>query len=31
MVVQGGLRVLERIEAGGYDVFMNRPELGAKD
>lgn len=31
LVVQGGLRVLERIEAGGYDVFMNRPELGAKD
>ena len=30
MVVQGGLRVLERIEAGGYDVFMNRPELGAR-
>lgn len=31
LVVQGGLRVLERIEACGYDVFMNRPELGAKD
>ncbi|HEY9320604.1 MAG TPA: squalene synthase HpnC [Achromobacter sp.] len=31
LVVQGGLRVLERIEASGYDVFMNRPELGAKD
>ncbi|WP_251863341.1 squalene synthase HpnC [Achromobacter sp. Marseille-Q4962] len=31
LVVQGGLRVLERIERGGYDVFMNRPELGAKD
>lgn len=31
LVVQGGLRVLERIEASSYDVFMNRPELGAKD
>lgn len=31
LVVQGGLCVLERIEACGYDVFMNRPELGAKD
>lgn len=31
LVVQGGLRVLERIEASSYDVFMNRPKLGAKD
>jgi squalene synthase HpnC len=31
MVVQGGLRILERIEGCGYDVFMNRPALGAKD
>lgn len=31
LVVQGGLRILERIERSGYDVFMNRPELGAKD
>jgi len=31
MVVQGGLRILERIEHCGYDVFMNRPQLGAKD
>jgi squalene synthase HpnC len=31
LVVQGGLRILERIEKCRYDVFMNRPELGAKD
>lgn len=31
MVVQGGLRILERIERAGYDVFMNRPELGVRD
>lgn len=31
LIVQGGLRILERIEHCGYDVFMNRPELGAKD
>jgi squalene synthase HpnC len=31
LVVQGGLRILERIEQARYDVFMNRPELGAKD
>ncbi|CAM4392707.1 squalene synthase HpnC [Bordetella tumbae] len=31
LVVQGGLRILERIELCGYDVFMNRPELGVKD
>ncbi|GAA0529636.1 squalene synthase HpnC [Pigmentiphaga sp. GD03639] len=27
LVVQGGLRILERIEAGGYDVFRARPVL----
>lgn len=31
LVVQGGLRILERIEHSGYDVFMNRPVLGMKD
>ncbi|ARP94799.1 squalene synthase HpnC [Bordetella genomosp. 13] len=31
LVVQGGLRILERIERARYDVFMNRPELGARD
>ncbi|HTK02560.1 MAG TPA: squalene synthase HpnC [Bordetella sp.] len=31
LVVQGGLRILERIERVRYDVFMNRPRLGAKD
>lgn len=31
MVVQGGLRILERIDAVSGDVFLNRPELGAKD
>ena len=31
MVVQGGLRILERIEHNGYDVFLNRPELRARD
>jgi len=31
IVVQGGLRILERIERSGYDVFMNRPELGVRD
>ncbi|AZG09126.1 squalene synthase HpnC [Pigmentiphaga sp. H8] len=27
LVVQGGLRILERIETGGYDVFRARPIL----
>jgi squalene synthase HpnC len=27
LVVQGGLRILERIEAVDYDVFRRRPEL----
>ncbi|ESJ24989.1 phytoene synthase [Cupriavidus sp. HPC(L)] len=31
LVVQGGLRVLERIEAVGYDVFRRRPTLGPAD
>jgi phytoene synthase len=29
--VQGGLRILDRIEAAGYDVFRRRPVLGALD
>lgn len=31
LVVQGGLRILERIEAAGYDVFRQRPTLGRRD
>lgn len=31
LVVQGGLRILERIEAADYDVFRRRPRLGAQD
>jgi squalene synthase HpnC len=31
LVVQGGLRILERIEAVGYDVFRRRPKLGPAD
>jgi squalene synthase HpnC len=31
LVVQGGLRILERIEAADYDVFRRRPQLGMKD
>ena len=31
LVVQGGLRTLERIEAARFDVFMNRPTLGKGD
>jgi squalene synthase HpnC len=31
LVVQGGLRILERIERAGYDVFRHRPRLGARD
>lgn len=30
-VVQGGLRVLDRIAAAGYDTFVTRPKLGARD
>jgi squalene synthase HpnC len=29
--VQGGLRILEKIEAVGYDVFRRRPVLGWRD
>ena len=29
--VQGGLRILEKIERGGYDVLRRRPTLGAFD
>lgn len=31
LVVQGGLRILERLEAAGYDVFRHRPRLGPVD
>ncbi|HEU4852523.1 MAG TPA: squalene synthase HpnC [Telluria sp.] len=31
LVVQGGLRILERIERAGYDVFRRRPVLGVRD
>ncbi|MDB5797605.1 MAG: putative phytoene synthase CrtB-like [Paucimonas sp.] len=31
LVVQGGLRILERIEAADYDVFARRPVLGKRD
>jgi len=31
LVVQGGLRILERIDACRGDVFLNRPSLGSKD
>jgi len=30
-MVLGGLRILERIEAVGYDVFQHRPTLGRTD
>ncbi len=29
--VQGGLRILERIEQAGHDVFRQRPVLGLRD
>ena len=29
LVVQGGLRILDRIEAIGFDSFRVRPRLGA--
>jgi phytoene synthase len=29
--VQGGLRILDKIEAAGYDVFRRRPVLKAFD
>ncbi|WP_151447546.1 squalene synthase HpnC [Lacisediminimonas profundi] len=31
LVVQGGLRILEQIEAAGFDVFRQRPKLGKTD
>jgi squalene synthase HpnC len=31
LVVQGGLRILERIEAVDYDVFRQRPKLAGSD
>ncbi|HYM48468.1 MAG TPA: squalene synthase HpnC [Burkholderiaceae bacterium] len=31
LVVQGGLRILERIDAVGGDVFSHRPTLSARD
>lgn len=31
LVVHGGLRILERIERAGYDVFRHRPVLGLRD
>ena len=31
MVVQGGLRILERIDAVSGDIFSHRPKLGARD
>ncbi|MGH8808121.1 MAG: squalene synthase HpnC [Noviherbaspirillum sp.] len=31
LVVQGGLRILEKIEAADYDVFQRRPQLRAGD
>lgn len=31
LIVQGGLRILEKIEAVGYDVFRFRPTLGRRD
>jgi phytoene/squalene synthetase len=30
-IVHGGLRILERIESAGYDVFRHRPALDALD
>ncbi len=31
LIVQGGLRILQKIEAVGHDVFRQRPTLGAAD
>ena len=31
LVVQGGLRILARIEHAGFDVFRQRPVLGPRD
>jgi len=31
LIVLGGLRILDRIKAVGYDVFRHRPTLGKRD
>jgi squalene synthase HpnC len=31
LVIQGGMRILERIESADYDVFRRRPKLAARD
>jgi phytoene/squalene synthetase len=31
LVVQGGLRILERLEQAGGDVFRRRPKLDKRD
>ncbi|MFV0663220.1 squalene synthase HpnC [Denitromonas sp.] len=31
LIVLGGLRILKRIDAVGYDVFRHRPTLGKRD
>lgn len=31
LVIQGGLRILERIDHAGYDIFRARPKLGKTD
>ncbi|HET9978066.1 MAG TPA: squalene synthase HpnC [Burkholderiaceae bacterium] len=31
LVVQGGLRVLDKIEAGGFNALSQRPTVGARD
>jgi squalene synthase HpnC len=31
LVIQGGLQILRRIEQTNYDVFLNRPQLQARD
>jgi len=31
LIVLGGLRIVEAIEAAGYDVFRHRPTLGKRD
>lgn len=31
LIVLGGLRILEKIEAAGHDVFRHRPTLGKRD
>jgi phytoene synthase len=31
LIVLGGLRILEKIEAVGFDVFRRRPTLNKRD